>query len=127
MTRNRAEVLAIVKKQASEFGPAEGVRLIQDRVEHRLDVAGRGIDYLQYLGGGDLLGESLITLDRSLGQLPLRFVQLGSALDKLTLQIGCELLGIGERAVGCRAHLRTSLGPTLRADHTVIITATTGC
>jgi hypothetical protein len=57
----------------------------------------------------------------------LRFVQLGSALDKLTLQIGYELLGIGERAVGRRAHLRTSSGPTLRADHTVINMATTGC
>ena len=27
MTRDSAEVLAVVKKQASEFGPAEGVRL----------------------------------------------------------------------------------------------------
>jgi len=33
----------------------------------------------------------------------LGFVQLGSALDKLTLQIGYQLRGIGERAVGRRA------------------------
>jgi len=33
---------------------------------------------------------------------------------KLTLQIGYELLGIGERAVGRRVHLRTSSGPTFR-------------
>jgi hypothetical protein len=81
MTRDRAEVLAVIKKQASKFGPAEGVRLIQDRVEHRPKVAGRRIDDLHYLG------------DRG---LPLkRLVTLSLALGKLTLQIGYELLGIG--------------------------------
>ena len=56
-----------------------------------------------------------------------RLVTLGLALEKLTSQIGYELLGIRERAVGRHAHLRTSSGPTLWADHTVISTATTGC
>jgi hypothetical protein len=55
MTRDRAEVLAVVKEQASEFSPAEGVRLIQDRFEHRRETAGRGIDHLQDLGGRGLL------------------------------------------------------------------------
>ena len=48
-----------------------------------------------------------------------RLVTLGFALGKLTLHIGDKLLGIGYRAVGRRTHLRTSSGPTFRADHTV--------
>ena len=41
MTRDCAEVLPVVKKQASEFGLAGGVRLIQDGVEHRRQIAYR--------------------------------------------------------------------------------------
>ena len=73
-------------------------RLLEDRVEYRREVAGRGIDDLQHLGGRGLLLERLVTL--------------GSAFGKLTMQIGYELLGIGKRAVGRRAHLRASSGPT---------------
>jgi len=39
MTGDSAEVRAVVKKQASEFGPAEAVRLFQDCVEHRREIA----------------------------------------------------------------------------------------
>src|SRR6516162_9811675 len=67
MTRDSAEVLAVVKKQASEFGPAEGVRLIQDRVEHWGEVAWRGIDDLHHLG--------------HCGLLSLTFVAFGGAFD----------------------------------------------
>jgi hypothetical protein len=38
----------------------------------------------------------------------------------LTFEIGYPLLWIGERAVGRRAHLRTSSEPTFWSDHTVI-------
>ena len=48
-----------------------------------------------------------------------RLVTLGFALGKLTLQIGYELLVIGQRAVRRRAHLRTSSGPASQRDHTV--------
>jgi hypothetical protein len=41
---------------------------------------------------------------------------------RATLEIGDPLLGIGDRAVGRRAHLRTSSGPIFRADHTLIDT-----
>jgi len=54
--------------------------------------------------------------------LSLIFIALGFALGKLTFEIGDPLLGIGERAVGRRAHLRTSSRPTFRADHTMIDT-----
>jgi len=49
----------------------------------------------------------------SLVALSKRLISLGSALGKLTLQIGYELLEIGERAVGRRAHLRTFVGTDL--------------
>ena len=62
MTRDSAEVLAVVKKQASEFGPAEGVPLLQYRVEHRREIAGRRIDDLQHLGSGCLLLQRLARL-----------------------------------------------------------------
>ena len=39
-----------------------------------------------------------------------RLVALGGSLSELPLQIGYKLLRIGKRAVGHRAHLRTSSG-----------------
>ena len=39
--------------------PAEAVRLFQDRVEYRREIAGRGIDDLQHLGGRGLLLQGL--------------------------------------------------------------------
>jgi hypothetical protein len=41
-------------------------RLFEDRAEHRRKVSRRRVDDLQDLSGGDLLGESLITLYRFL-------------------------------------------------------------
>ena len=38
------------------------VRLFQDSVEHRGEIAGRGIDDLEYLGGRGLLLQSLVRL-----------------------------------------------------------------
>jgi len=40
----------------------QGVRLFQDRIEHRREIAGRGIDDLQYLGGRGLLLQRLARL-----------------------------------------------------------------
>ena len=45
-----------------QSGIAEAVRLFQHRVEHRREVAGRGIDDLQYLGGRGLLLQCLARL-----------------------------------------------------------------
>jgi hypothetical protein len=73
---------------------AQPKRFLQHCVEHRPEVTRRRVDDLQHLGGRGLLGESLVTLDCPLSQLPLRFVPFGSAFGKLTLQIGDELLGI---------------------------------
>src|SRR6516225_3245240 len=49
--RHRMETVAIVAPQNAESGLAETYGLIQHRVEHWRDVARRGIDDLQNLGG----------------------------------------------------------------------------
>src|SRR6516165_2821490 len=90
MHRGRTESLTVPKSQGSKRRSAQAVRLLQDRVEHRREIAGRGIDNLQDLRGRRLLLQRLVTLC--------------SAFGKLTLQIGYELFRIGERAVGYRAH-----------------------
>src|SRR6516165_2238075 len=54
---------------------------------------------------------------RNADQRPRR-ARLGTR--SLAPQIGNDLLEIGELAVRRRTHLRTSSGPTFRADHTAI-------
>jgi hypothetical protein len=90
-----ADQRSVADHQCAELGAAEAARFFQDRIEHWREIAGRRIDDAENLGGGGLLGESLITLDRPLSQLPLRFVPFGSAFGKLTLQISYDLLGLG--------------------------------
>ena len=80
-SRYRSKNLAIEAKQGSERGFTEAHRLFQHRVEDRREVAGRGFDYLQYLGGRGLL----VT----------RFGKLCLTLGKLTFEISYTLLGIG--------------------------------
>jgi hypothetical protein len=58
------------------------------RVEHQGEVAGRGIDELQDLGGGGLPLQPLITPSLTLGKFSLM-------LGKLTFAIGYTLLKIG--------------------------------
>ena len=60
---------------------AKGVRLFEDRVEHRGEIAGRRIGGLKHLCQGRLAGQPRVAL--------------GSAFGKLTLQIGYQLRGIG--------------------------------
>jgi hypothetical protein len=53
--RDRADILAIVKLQATVINPAKAMRLVEDCVENRLQVAGRGVDDLQDFGDRLLL------------------------------------------------------------------------
>lgn len=57
----------------------------QHRVEHRLEVAGRGIDDAEHLGGSGLLSA--------------RFVELGGARDDLPLEFRNGLMGGGHRVI----------------------------
>src|SRR6516225_6361294 len=50
MHRNRAELCTVVELQASVGDATKAVRLLQDRVEYRREIAGRRIDDLQHLG-----------------------------------------------------------------------------
>ena len=56
------ETLAIIGVQDAERGSAQPHRLFQHRIEHRRQIAGRGIDHLQHLGGRGLLLQRLALL-----------------------------------------------------------------
>ena len=80
---DRAETLAVVGGH-SERRLAQPRRLFEHRVEHRREIAGRGIDDPQYLGGGGLLVE--------------RFLEFGGAVVDLLFQFGvgfCRSPAIG--------------------------------
>ena len=53
--RGTAEVFAVEQIQDAARRATVRVRLFQYRFEHRLELTGRGIDDLQYLGGRSLL------------------------------------------------------------------------
>src|SRR6516225_8216300 len=59
---NRANVVALNNPQAAQCRAAKIVCLLQYRVEYRREVAGRGIDDAEYLGGRGLLLQGLAGL-----------------------------------------------------------------
>jgi hypothetical protein len=69
----------------------------EHRVEHWGEIAGRGIDDLEHVGGRGLLGNG--------------FVTLGSALGKLASQIGDNPLRVGQRTVWWCFHGQTFSRP----------------
>ncbi len=88
--RYRTEMLPVVGHQGAFRGAAEGMRLLQYRVEHRSEVAGRRIDDLQYLGGRGLPGE--------------RLLEFGTARIELPAKLGNLPFEIGHPATGRRGH-----------------------
>src|SRR6516164_7775186 len=60
--RNGAEFAAVIELQTAKRDSAEAVRLLQYRLEHRGEFAGRRIDHLQYIGGRGLLLQGLARL-----------------------------------------------------------------
>ena len=81
-----------------EVGLADARRLFQHRIEHGCEVAGRGIDHLQYLGGRGLLLKRLARL----GQEP-RVLHRDNRLRG-------EVLEQRDLLVGERPHLAPSRG-----------------
>src|SRR5262245_65154509 len=63
-TANRGEMekFAVIGEHVTVSRLAEPDRSLEHRVEHRCEVAGRGIDDLQYLGGRGLLLQRLARL-----------------------------------------------------------------
>jgi hypothetical protein len=94
--RDCPEMFILKEPQAAKSDAAKTVGLLQNAVEHRGEITGRGIDHLQDLGGCGLSGQ--------------RLVPLGVGCGTLTLEIGNDLPGISQRAVRRRVHLRTSPG-----------------
>src|SRR5215468_7513521 len=60
--RDTTKVFSVVERQRAVGDSTEAVRFLQYRIEDRGEVAGRGIDYLQYLGGRGLLFQRLARL-----------------------------------------------------------------
>jgi hypothetical protein len=59
MQRNRAQCISFGSKQDTEFSLAQTGRILQHRVEHRRQVAGRAADDLQHFRGRRLLLQRL--------------------------------------------------------------------
>src|SRR5712691_13294506 len=57
-----AHVFAVINAQAPQCRAAEGMSLFQDRVEYWSEIARRGVDNPQHLGGGGLLLQRLARL-----------------------------------------------------------------
>ena len=83
-----------------------GLKPAPSVAEDRREIAGRGVDDLQYLDGGGLLSE--------------RLVALGSALGKPTLEFGYEPLGSTNVVSDIVLIGGPRRKPTFRPDHTVI-------
>src|SRR5204863_327792 len=62
VSRHWVETLAIVGPQAGKSDPTKPHCLVEHRIEHGREVAGRGIDYAQDLGRGGLLLQGLAGL-----------------------------------------------------------------
>ena len=60
--------LSLVKVQVAELGLADAHRVLQQRLEHRLQLAGRTGDDVQHFGGGGLLLQRLGKVLPSLGE-----------------------------------------------------------
>ena len=84
--RARSEIVAVVYPQTPKSGLAQAHRLFQNGVERGCEIAGRGVDDLEDLGGGGLLLERLVTFR--------------SGFRQLTLQRGYSVFALG-------AHLQT--------------------
>jgi len=113
MERYSVKSFPIEGSEDAKSGITQADRLFQHRLEHRREIARRGVDDGRDLGGRNLLCNGLVSLRSEL-------VSLGVTLSKLTLEIGDGLLRIGYCVVRRRTHLRTSSGPSYRPDHTVI-------
>src|SRR5437773_8056692 len=80
----RLEPPPVRDRERAEISAAKAHRLFEHRVEHWGEIAGRGVDDAEHLGGRGLPLQCLVTLLGALVQAP---AQLG----KLALEIGVEL------------------------------------
>ena len=74
-----------------EGGPAQPHRLFQHRIEHRRQIAGRGVDDLQHLGGRGLLFQRLALFGHQPRVLDRDHRLIGEGADKFDLPVGERL------------------------------------
>ena len=70
---------------------AKTVRLLQDRIEHRREIAGRGVDDLQHLRGRGLLLQCLTLLGQQPRVLDRDHGLIGEGGDEFDLPVGERL------------------------------------
>jgi hypothetical protein len=68
----KMKALTIPNSEMAKGRLAQPRRLFKDRIEHRGEVAGRGIDDPQHLGGRGLLLQSLVMLNSTFVEAPLK-------------------------------------------------------
>ena len=83
--------LAIVGAKLAERSAAQPHRLFQHRVEHRRQIAGRGVDHLQHLGGRGLLLQRLALLGQQPRVLDRDHRLIGEGADEFDLPVGERL------------------------------------
>jgi len=86
---------AVISPQHANIDLTQSQGLVEHRVEHRREVARRGVDDLQHLGGRSLTLQRLVTLGFALVTLGLALGKFSLTLGKLTFEIGDPLIGIG--------------------------------
>ena len=93
MERNRAESFSIPERQRAETRLAQPRSILQDSLEHGLQVAGRGRNDLQHLGGRGLLLQGLAKLARACVHLVMKSLALQARADPGAQQGRIEGLG----------------------------------
>ena len=81
MKGNHLKCVTLVSQQVAKLGVADACRVLQHRLEHRLQIAWRAGDDLEHLTCCSLLLQRL-------GKLPSRFGVLTPLLAQLLFQIG---------------------------------------
>src|SRR5436190_12685138 len=87
MRRDGSEILALVDRKMAVSSAAKCVRLFQDSVEHRGEVAGGGVDDPQHLGGRGLLIERFGEFSFAIGECSFTVGKPASQLGGLALEI----------------------------------------
>ncbi len=87
MDRDSMEVLTIIRPQTTECGLAKTDGLVEHRIEHRREVAGRAVDDLQHLGGRGLLLQGLARLGEQPDVLNRNNRLVGEGLEQVDLRL----------------------------------------
>jgi hypothetical protein len=91
--------------QLAENSAAQAHRLFQHHVEYQREIAGRGVDDAQDLGGRCLLCQCFIALSGNRRYSRQRVVALGGALYQLRFKLGDGSWRLNLRCFGLRSHL----------------------